>query len=665
MRVFSKATSNRSQERGAVLILTALVILLLLSIAAFATDLAAWYQQGQMQQREADVASLNGVETYNGVVHLEFDNAGVNAWDQLSASDAVVIETAAMEAAIDALTLLLEASGLEFTNPAVYVIAPPPGGTSTATLTSDDGTIVTITRSPDSEMTVSISAAGTQYFSSLFRDAPEIVRSSTSQLSNCGAECNIPIVLNPPFAGFQATGQGDGYGPLLYGDEEVWAVNHHNRGSEGDIICMDRDTEAACKADGTQFPLGDRLTGNRPVEYIDVPNSKIYFASADQTALRSGLACFDVAARAWCGTQFVELFDFGGHSWPNTINVTGPWEYNNQLYVFAQNGELACVNKDMTTCGTWQTASFGGPDTPTLLGGNHIVHGEQLGSKIYFSQDSGAGQIFHCWDFATATSCWTGTQLAAYLGTGGDDHLTHFRYDTAGTVNGICTTDIIQLRNACVNLAGTTITEIAALNTHLGPLSANWGGDTITWENKHTFFAGGNSDQLACWSWETNTGCGLIDASVLVDGGPQVSPYGFSQISAKCIIGLGHRSIFFSFNPVGMGPCVDTKVETTIYPCVCADSSNRWGEVQLSSELMAMVDTLLATVTAPDGTVLLNQVDLVASNGFLDLTGVDQSITHLQLLLEVDSKLDVNGDPMWTDPIVSELELVVQPTLIG
>ena len=115
-----------------------------------------------------------------------------------------------------------------------------------------------------------------------------------------------------------------------------------------------------------------------------------------------------------------------------------------------------------------------------------------------------------------------------------------------------------------------------------------------------------------------------------------------------------------------MTNCVDTSTTTTINPCQCTQGSgNRWGLLDVPSDLLNQVDAIEATVIAPDGTVLFNQVDLFATGGQLDLANVDQSYAYLTLVLEVQSKLDVNGDPQWSNPYTADLAVVVQPTLKG
>jgi hypothetical protein len=56
-------------------------------------------------------------------------------------------------------------------------------------------------------------------------------------------------------------------------------------------------------------------------------------------------------------------------------------------------------------------------------------------------------------------------------------------------------------------------------------------------------------------------------------------------------------------------------------------------------------------------------VNLVATDGILDLGTVDSSHDRLFLTLEVDAKLDIDGVPVWTSPITADLAVIVQPTL--
>jgi len=115
-RLRATLDNRRDSDRGAVLVLTALVMLLLLIIAAFATDLGAWYRQGQEQQRAADVGALNGVLAYDTAVKAYFDTQGADLWTDLNVTQQQEAELAGLRAAAQTVIGLLETSGLTFSN---------------------------------------------------------------------------------------------------------------------------------------------------------------------------------------------------------------------------------------------------------------------------------------------------------------------------------------------------------------------------------------------------------------------------------------------------------------------------------------------------------------------------------------------------------------------
>ncbi|MDW3176603.1 MAG: hypothetical protein R8J94_04355 [Acidimicrobiia bacterium] len=681
-----KRVSGSDNERGAILILSALIMMLLLFIAAFATDLGAWYRQGQAQQRAADVGSLNGMQAYDREYKAYFDTAGVQTWTQLTAAQRIEAERQAMAAAVNTIIGLLETSGHTFSStPTEVQLSPPPnvaGDQSIFTITSDNGTVVTITREADG-MSVSLSADGDQYFSNLLRDAPQITRKSTAVLSNCGAECTHTIEINPPFVGFNATGKGDGYKPLLFdkdttsdGIEEIWAVNHHsNGGTNYEIICMSVETKSECSGTTNSHYTLNYQTASRSVEYM-APNGKIYFAGRDIANNRGGIVCFDAATRAYCSTAFVDQFDSTNYKWPNTLNLVGPYEYNGNLYVVAQNGQLGCVTTAMVPCATpiINLASFGDSRLAALNDANksYASNGEQIGSKLYITQTAPTGLMFSCIDLSNNSSCFTPV-FTTTVSAGGKNPTTFFKYDTAGNETGICVYQMQQKASACVSLSGVFQGEVTGMSTAFASLKQNWGGDAFSWEGKRTFFGGGNSNRVGCWSWEDG-GVACPDSSILVtdstyvSNGNGVEPYAFTQVTDSCIVGLGDESIFFSFNPEGFTPCVDAKLSTVILPCTCADNTNKWGEVRLPSELMAKVDQMWATISATEGGAAvstdLDRVELHNNGGIIDLRTVDPSVNVLYLTLEVNAKLDpTTGDPVWTEPISADLAIIVQPTL--
>ena len=549
MAAFSDFLRNRiernQRDRGAILVLTALVMLLLLFVAAFATDLGAWYRQGQAQQRAADVGSLNGIQAYNRGVQAFFDGESqINGlpvtWLNASPGQKQAAERAGMTEAVNTVVGLLETSGLTFNNnPDPEIVSEPtpdqlPEGESVYRIVADDGTVVIISRvrvtdpvdgTTSNAITVSLTADGQQYFSNLLRDAPEITRVATSTSSNCGGICNSPFEIFPPFSGFAAAGSGDGYSPLLFnrdnnafnGPEEVWAINHHvshhpERRSAGDIICMDTDTQAPCA--GFNFDLKTEYqnlqTGNRPIEYIDGERGLILFAARDAGIDMTGLACFDARERDFCDTPFHEMFQAvngPNRGWGGFINAHGPFRRpgTNEFYVFAQDGTWACAQLNADT--TMSDCANPSGDTPArLLGGMpsiedgnwYIAHGEQvevngtpIDNRLYMRQVAADRDVrFYCFDLSTQANCsgWTGSTDIGGFGYHSDNDLTFLRRNATGVPTDVCVVNLnnTNSRHVCASTANgnVSINPIGNdFNDMAESIAANWGGDTFTWQS--------------------------------------------------------------------------------------------------------------------------------------------------------------------------------------
>jgi len=730
------------RDRGTVLVLTAFVMMLLLVIAAFATDLGAWYRQGQEQQRAADVGALNGVQAYDRGVKAYFaeleaaTGRSVKTWGDLVTDDEFqAAEQRGLEEAANTIIGLLETSGLSFNDAGSGALASDPTDVnqqSIWTVVATDGTEVIITRSfviigEDAgglpvygrSIDVEVVAPGAQYFSNMIREAPQISRSASSVLSNCGAVCDTQVQLDPPFAGFNAAGSGDGYKPLLYdrdgdltnGYEEVWAVNHHvNENSAGDIICMDVNTQTSCDTPWSIRNAGYN-SANRPVELLSNTVDKIYAPITDRSDLnnlRSGLLCYDVALRKPCTTEFIDLWGSGGKGNGYT-QVVGAFEYNNQLWVLGIHGRVACVTMSadpsggMQRCaGTneWSAPHAVHPDIVTEADDAKMGWGELVGDEIYILQrDKNKKAVLSCFDIGNKGACdgWGGAGYLVVNGYNGNEPMGFFRHDNTGKKTGLCVAVPQQSKHYCVNMnggggsaspmGGTFDSSVMApmaieVNKWIGSAHYWTNGETGANYEGRTFFSGGRSDMVGCWDWKANASCGPIDMDIFVPGNKsthgagadkvtsradaeEIFPYHMSTMTPECIIGLGDQSIFYSFNPMSLLPCVDTQLFTTIEPCDCGDGVNkRWGVVQLPQDLLNDVTSLLATVTDPaTGTVYLADEPLHLNGGILDLTGVPDTVPILQLNAKIDSKLGADDKPVWKDTKYFDLQIVVQPTL--
>ena len=732
-----KRIAPAERERGAVLVLTALVMLLLLFIAAFATDLGAWYRQGQEQQRAADVGALNGIQAYDRGVKAYFATVQVSpgiearSWEDLRDFDnlngtmhVLNAEEAGLAEAAETIIGLLETSGLSFSNPGVPSLAADPldfNDVSTWTIVADDLTEVVITRSfvqtgVESDgvtpvwaraIDVSITAPGEQYFSNILRDAPDIDRTASSVLSNCGAVCQREITILPPFTGFDADGSGDGYTPLLHWNDdgtlaEVWAVNHHVwDGWEGDILCRDAATKTSC---GT-FALSDYETGLHPIELLSESQKKIYTPATDRATQRAGILCFDVVAKNFCSTPFIGLWDTHDviNGWPEWgTPTTGVFEYNNRLWVSSDHATIACVNYNMTSCGEWNTAASAHGTVATENDGvNRTAWGGLEGSELFLIHRGTAGQpLFHCFDLADQQSCngWGNTVIG--FGTDWDQNETvgFFRYDgTSATPFAFCLAQTrSEDRSACRNLTnGSGAGAVPNINPALADVGNNWVGSAFSWQGQRTFFAGGRSDAIGCFDWTTGLECvGNVDLEQARPGnnrvgapGPrtgseEVEPYAFAQVTDNCLIGLGDQSFFFSFNPGTLDACVETSVTATITPCDCSDGNGtRWGEIRLPDRLLNETTMLVGTVSATENGPPIAGIDAVdlhttGTDGLLDLTNImdsdivettvedGETVPVVYLTLELDSAIDpLTGQAEFSQPVTANLEIVVQPTL--
>lgn len=676
-RDFSHLGARRKDDRGAVLILTSLVMLLILFIAAFATDLGAWYRQGQQQQQAADVASLNSIQAYDRVVQEQFGLLGVASWNEITdVDDRAWIEELALIEVLNTVQGILETSGLSFTlnGHVLEQIAPPPnvlGDESIISIVADDGTTIRIVRSveitPDgrevSAISVSISDEGEQFFSSLLRDAPNITRTSTSVLSNCGAICNQVFPISPPFTGFNSAGEGDGWKPLPFnsdgvefnGPDEIWAINHHvHAGSPGRIVCMTASTGTPCKSDGTQFAFADVFptgeTSGRPNEIVHTNRGIILLPGRDASTGDVGLLCWDAAERGFCDDRLHGLFTIPGvtRTSADVLPVAGPVtaadiddrNASGDYYLFDQSGGWYCVRvtdvpnettgaptggtTTMANCPTASgTTSLTGapaiPDADAPPGGRErplAFHDDNTDHVYFRSKNTQDDLLFYCFDLQTQSECWSSFAMIENWGSQElTRDLTFFGRDTNGTPDRICVYRAGQI-NRCLNLSDGSLNgpipgffnaskQWARANSLLG--HADYWSNTVEGVTYHrTFFSGGNNNTIGCWDWNTGS-CGFVVTNTAFTGQTPngITPYSLTQVSPNCLVGLSHHSVFFSLNPVSLGICSDTQTRQEIEPCRCADGENVWGLIVLPPELLEVAESIDVTFQEQgSGTIL-------------------------------------------------------------
>jgi hypothetical protein len=182
---------HRRDDRGYVMALTALLLVPLLVLTAFAVDLGSWYGQAAKMQRTADAAALAGV--------IYADDTVANQWDTI-------------------------ARGVAQKNGYVNGV---------------NGVTVTVTRLDDQKIVVGIGKNGSQFFSKLVLGSVPMTRRAT-------AEFVLPIPLGSPLNTF-------GNQSLAATTPNFWAAisaPYTARGN-GDLYatkCINNSSETSCSS---------------------------------------------------------------------------------------------------------------------------------------------------------------------------------------------------------------------------------------------------------------------------------------------------------------------------------------------------------------------------------------------------------------------------------
>jgi len=703
MQLLKSRRSRSHDERGAILILTALMIILLLMIAAFATDLAAWYRQGQEQQRAADVAALNSVQAYDSELKSYLVTKGKDSFADLTGAEQDEVTILAVQDAVDAMIGSLAAGGTTIqyspTIDGTYLTDPL---LITVPLTATDGSTITMTFDRIGvSFDVTVERPGEQYFSTVLNgSSPTLSRSASAKVANCNADCSRDIVLDPPFQGFTAAAKGDGYRPLVGENGKVYAVNHHAAGSNGSIVCMDSSLKPVARCSGWDPPPNNQYyTHNKSDDYIDNARDKIYFPAYRSSTGQVGIACISTtSSHTWC--PFTPLANYSRPgSGTAYIPITGLWVFpgataaQDRMFSLTQDGQIHCIYID--SIGTSNPRCTGYPKATAVSGKSglpsmtsssrypRMVLGEVINGKIYsyhdnYSSSSGTTPYgwFACWNPATDSSCsGFGAVNNNSLYDDRSREIKFTRHNTTGSPTGFCiaprTSSASEFRHTCVSLSGSIQGQIPNLNSTFADFPYRTGsdpslyGEGFTFDGRRLFFGQVDNNtsmgnqKIYCYDWELQTPCpnGSTPGSFV---GEQV--YGMVKISDECALGIGHSSTMYSFSVNSLSECTGTTVNLTIYPCLCADGvETRFGVLALPPGLQSQLLSAVGTVTpSPSSGLPTTTHDLLASDWDLSSYNGQPS---LELEIAVESKKNGAGDLLWTTPFTANLALTTQPTL--
>jgi len=358
------------------LLLMAAFLTVFLFGAALAVDLAATAARGQTLQNTADAASLAGVVEYQ-----EQLTNGASDADARAAAEVVIRDIMTQND--------IDPADPDITWNADFVA----GGVVTVSIHDDD---------PDS------------FLAGVVGVDPEVERAATAEFIACNTLCNVSVDIPKPFGTVDATGDGDGYKPIAFEDDRIFAINHNtDTGTNGQIVCIDRFAQEGCwediagnaKANQNAYVTSLYSEESPEMPQAAVVGNQIYW-SATHPFKGHQLFCFNVhpsdrALDAPC-TSSITMSDDPRGVWQSSPLARekdenrggGTFALNDKVFVFTDNHEIHCYDPIAGGYCAGYTGNYGG--MPTRLDrfpdndpseGNH-------GSSIDRIIDSSTGRVY-------------------------------------------------------------------------------------------------------------------------------------------------------------------------------------------------------------------------------------------------------------------------------
>lgn len=330
-------------ERGAVLIFVAAMLVILVLSAAIAVDLGARSARGESLQNAADAAALAGV--------AQFVRTGDPAQGQAAALE------------------LLRQNGIDPDSDEIDIVFDYPGA---------------------GQMTVEITDnTNAPLFGSIVSGNSEVTRDSTAELEICGNSCVAELEVPPPFSEIQALATGDGYIPLPLGDR-VYAVNHREDGAQ--VICVTKDSQICPEG----YPKNTAPTGRNQDYQPQNPviDGRIYGVTQANVGLY--LDCYDTNTHNSCGSDLLWNVTEYGTGVNENNRGSGTTEVNGEIFVFLDNRTVACRNPDLSDCAAGGNHSDGTGlpphDAAVASGANMdtVVEGNKIYGTVFFEGQAAA-----------------------------------------------------------------------------------------------------------------------------------------------------------------------------------------------------------------------------------------------------------------------------------
>lgn len=259
-------------DRGAVLFILILFLVIFIAVATLALDLAAKGERGQDLQNTSDAAALAGVVEYQEyLLDNPLDFAGAEAAAQ------IVVEQVMAQNGID------------------------PNGTNPDGSDNIDVQIEAFENGTQLQVRITDSNPDQFLPTDLLGEAikvgdPSVTRSATAEFLACENECNLTVEIQKSFGAVNARGDGDGYKPVLV-NQKLYAINHNS--NDRNIVCISIVTQEPCWADGVFRPAYSTSVGffspNPEMPQTAVVGSRIYWAATDKSNGHR-LFCWETAA---------------------------------------------------------------------------------------------------------------------------------------------------------------------------------------------------------------------------------------------------------------------------------------------------------------------------------------------------------------------------------
>lgn len=578
----------RRGERGAVMVLGALVMMLLLFFAAAAVDAGSWYSAAGRIQRATDNAALAAVAE---VVRAR--GAGATEADAQASARALALS-------------VLRDNGYDTETAQVAATV-----SFSKTATGGDKAQVSL-RDPDLPL----------FFARLLTDNVSVSRTSEAVMSDCQSRCDFTIPLSSGLSGFVDAGTGgDGFLPALVGDK-VFNLFHHSSGRV--LACTDVVLEIACPGFPTE-PYPGIMTNYVPT--LAAVNEAAYFVV--QTASSVGLGCWDATTlRACAGFATPRpLAPYKANGDKNGVaRIVGPEQVGNRLYLYGDDNRMYCFDVVSSgfcpgypkSSGLASSRNFRQRTSGTYVDGVVV---QEVQADI---QADGTGRLYtvgtpvdgaswlSCWDATTDAPCTGWTNVSTSVGR----VFLFISYDTAGAPNGVCARGGAKGASGdgfeCFDRSGRS-RGTAGITIAFGGSGQQDAMAVASNGNTRTFFPQRGANRADCWDWSTQSTCAVSPSNW---SGMKTADYGYVWDGYRCLYGLGHAGLLWAFDvDTGQYPCeAGTTGHGVIEPCTCADGvTPRWTTIRVTKGTdLSLFESFVVTLSLPDGSVVLSR-DLAAT----------------------------------------------------